>query len=433
MDAKSVIIKKRLGKELSQEEIKYFIAGVTKGDISEAQLAALISYIYVNGLNKTEILNFCNAMANSGDIIDLKDISDNIVVKHSTGGVGDKSSLVLMPVMAALDLKYPQISNKGYGATGSLVERFESIPGFDANIPLDDFKKRIAENGVAIMTQDLHLAPAESKMFKVRNSIGCGDSLPLIALSLMSMKIASGGDKFVFDITCGRGSYIKTQKQAKKVASLLVDLGKDLGKKTHCIITNMDEPIGYAIGHTLEMKEVISSLKGSMPQDLGEKVVTIGSVMLALGTNSKDLDHNAAMIKEVIKNGSAFYKFKQLIQAQYGNVEYIENPDRLGEALHKMPVYSTGDGYVESIDVDMVGSISHYLGTGRMSQDDILNRGAGILLNKKIGDEVTVGEPVAYVYSDDEKKVLSAAQNLTEGFTYTHKKPVVKSKILEVI
>ncbi len=433
MDAKTIIIKKRQSKELTRDEIRYFVAGVTKGDISDAQFAALISYIYTAGLTESEILHFCVALADSGEKIDLSDISNNIVLKHSTGGVGDKSSLILMPVMAALGLKYPQVSNRGFGVTGSLLERFECIPGFDSDISVDDFKRRVAENGVAIMAQNLNLAPAEAKLFKIRTAIGASDSLPLVALSLMSMKLASGGDKFVFDITCGRGTYIKTKEQAKRIAHLLIRLGKSLNKETRCVITSMDEPIGYAIGQALELKEVISSLRGSMPQDLGEKVVALGSVMLALGTDNKNIEQNSNMIREVIKNGQAYNKFIQLIKSQYGNIDFIENPDKLTESYHKMPVFASDDGFVEEIDTDMVGSLAHYLGAGRIKNEDLLSRGAGILLIKKIGDEVKSGEVVAYVFADEEKKVMSATQNLTDAFKYTKKKPQVKSKILEVM
>ena len=400
MDAKSVIIKKRQNKELTRDEIRFFIGGVTKGDISDAQFAALISYIYTNGLTEKEILEFCTAMAQSGDVLDLSEISNNIVVKHSTGGVGDKSTLILMPVMAALGLKYPQISNKGFAITGSLIDRLECIPGFDADIPVSEFKKNVSEIGLSIMAQDLNIAPAESKLYKLRNAVACNDSLPLVALSLMSMKLATGGDKFVFDITCGRGTYIKTREQAKRIAQLLVKLGKSLNKETRCIITNMDEPIGYALGQNLEIIEVINSLKGNMPQDLGEKVVAIGSVMLALGTENKNLDKNAEMIKEVIKNGSAYNKFVEFVKAQYGNLEYIEDTTKFKEAHHKMPVYATDDGYIESIDIDMVGSLAHYLGMGKLRHDEEISKASGILLQKKIGEEVTSGEIIAYVYSD---------------------------------
>ncbi len=433
MDAKSVIIKKRQNKELTRDEIRFFIGGVTKGDISDAQFAALISYIYINGLTEKEIVEFCTAMAHSGDVLDLSEISNNIVVKHSTGGVGDKSSLILMPVMAALGLKYPQISNKGFAITGSLIDRLECIPGFDADITVEEFKKNISQIGVSLMAQDLNIAPAEAKLYKLRNSIGCNDSLPLVALSLMSMKLATGGDKFVFDITCGRGTYIKTREQAKKIAQLLVKLGKALNKETRCIITNMDEPIGYALGQNLELKEVINSLKGNMPQDLGEKVVAIGSVMLALGTDNKNLDKNAEMIREVIKNGSAYNKFVEFVKAQYGNLEYLENPDKIKEAHNKMPVYATDDGYIESIDIDMVGSLAHYLGMGKLRHDEEISKASGILLQKKIGEEVKSGEVIAYVYADNEKKIMSAVQNLTESYTYTKKKPQVKSKVLDII
>lgn len=433
MDIKSIIQKKREKKELNRDEIRYFVGKYGKDEITDAQAAALMSYIYINGLTETEILELVKAMAESGTVIDLSEISDNIVDKHSTGGIGDKVTIILMPVIAALGIPVAKVSSRGYGISGGTIDKLESIPGFDPDITLDEFKENIKRVGVSIIEQNFNLAPVENKMYKLRNQIGCSNSLPLIAASLMSLKMATGGNKFVFDITCGRGTYIKTREEAKRLAKLLNRLGKSLGKEVGCVITSMDEPLGYAIGHNLEMQETIASLRGSMPQDVGEVVIALGSVMLSLATNNKNLDQNAMLIRETIKSGKAYEKFKEMIAAQYGSLEYVEHPEKFPEAKCIMPVYSTESGTIASIDADMVGSIAIYLGAGRMKNQEEINRKAGIVLKKKIGDKVSSGEIVAYIHTDDESKVLGATKNLQEAFVVTNKKLNSKSRVLEIL
>ena len=251
MDIKSIIARKRAKKELTKDEIKIFIGKYTKGEISDAQAAALLSYIYVNGLTEREIVDFTVEMANSGDTIDLSQISNNIVDKHSTGGVGDKVTLILMPIIASLGLPVAKISSRGFGISGGTIDKLESIPGYDSEISLNEFKENVEKVGVSIIHQSLNLAPAESKIYKLRNEIGCGDSLPIIAASLMSLKVASGSNKIVFDITCGNGTYIKTREEARRLAKLLKRLGILLGKDVGSVITSMDEPLGYSVGHIL--------------------------------------------------------------------------------------------------------------------------------------------------------------------------------------
>lgn len=433
MDIKSIIQKKREKKELNRDEIRYFIGKYTRDEITDAQAAALMSYIYINGLTETEILELVKAMAESGTTIDLSEISDNIVDKHSTGGVGDKVTIILMPVIAALGIPVAKISSRGYGISGGTIDKLESIPGFDADITIDEFKEIVKRVGVSIIEQNFNLAPAESKMYRLRNQIACSDSLPLIAASLMSLKLATGGNKYVFDITCGKGTYIKTKDDAKRLAKLLNRLGKSLEKEVGCVITSMDEPLGYAIGHNLEIQETISSLRGSMPQDVGEVVIALGSVMLSLATDCKNLDQNAATIRETIKSGKAYQKFKEMVAAQYGNLEYVEHPEKFQEAKYIMPVYATSSGIIESIDADMVGSIANYLGAGRMKNHEEINRKAGIVLKKKIGDVVTSGEIVALIHTDDESKVIGATKNLQEAFITTTKKLSNKSRVLEIL
>lgn len=433
MDIKSIIRKKRLKEELTKDEMKYFIGKLQKGEISMSQAAAVMSYIYINGLTKDEILNLSINMAESGDMIDLSDISDKIVDKHSTGGIGDKATILLMPILAALDIPVAKLSSRGYGISGGTIDKLESIPGFKTDLSIEEFKYNVKTVGACIMNQGFNFAPAEGKMYKLRNEIACENSLPIIAASLMSLKLATGSNKIVFDITCGKGTYIKDREEARRLAKLLVRLGKDLNREVSCVITNMNQPLGYSIGHNLEMKETIMALRGIISEDLGNVVEALGSIMIALATENKNLDENARKIKEVIKSGAAFEKFKEMVAAQGGDTDYVEDPEIFKKSKYIMPVLSTESGTIESIDADIVGSIAVYLGAGRMKNEGEINRTAGITLNKKIGDTVTVGETLAYIHTDEDTKINGTTQNLNEAFVITNKKINNKQRILEII
>ena len=433
MDIVSIIKKKRVKQELNEDEIRYFVSKLTKDEITSAQAAALMSYIYINGMTEDEILLLSKAMATSGDTIDLSEIADNIVDKHSTGGIGDKATLLLMPILASLDVPVAKISNRGYGITGGVIDKLESIPGFKTDLTTDEFMSNIKKVGVSIMDQGLNLAPAERKIYKLRNEIACEDSLPIIASSLMSLKLATGSNKIVFDITCGRGTYIKTDEEAKRLAKFLIRLGKLLDKEIVCVITNVNQPIGTSIGDNLEMKETIMALRGIISEDLGNVVEAIGSVMIALSTENKDLEKNSQMIKETIKSGKAFEKFKEMVKAQGGDTKYVDDPEMFERSRYIMPVLSTETGTVESIDPDIIASIAIYLGAGRMKKEGDINRTAGITLNKKIGDMVMVGETLAYVHTDDDSKINGTTQQLKEAFKITNKKINYNSKVLEII
>lgn len=433
MDIKSIIRKKREKKELTKDEIRYFVGKLVKGEITEAQAAAVLSYIYINGLTEDEILHLSVAMAESGDMIDLSDISENIVDKHATGGIGDKATILLMPILAALEIPMAKVSSRGYGVSGGTIDKFESIPGLKTDFSIEEFKYNIKNVGACIMNQGLNFAPAEGKVYKLRNQVACENSLPIIASSLMSLKIATGSNKIVFDITCGKGTYIKTHEEAKRLAKLLVRLGKSLGKEVACVITDMNQPIGYSIGHNLEMKETVMALKGIISRDLADVVEALGSVMIALASESKDLNANVQMIREVLNSGKAYEKFKEMVGNQGGDVSYIEEPEMFENSKFVIPVLSTETGVVESIDADIIGSIATYLGAGRMKDTGKINRTAGITINKKIGDTVTVGETLAYLHTEDDSKVSGPTQILREAFSITNKKLNMKSRVLEII
>ena len=433
MDIKSVIRKKREKKELTRDEIRYFVGKLMKEEITEAQAAALLSYVYINGFTEDEILHFSVAMAESGDMIDLSDISENIVDKHATGGIGDKATILLMPILAALDIPVAKISSRGYGVSGGTIDKLESIPGLKTDITIEEFKRNIKNIGGCIMNQGLNFAPAEGKIYKLRNQVACEHSLPIIASSLMSLKIATGSNKIVFDITCGKGTYINTHEDAKRLAKLLVRLGKSLGKEIACVITDMNQPIGYSIGHNLEMKETIMALKGIISKDLADVVETLGSIMMALATDSKDLNANVQVIREVLSSGRAYEKFKEMVAAQGGSLKYVEEPENFETSKFSIPVLATETGVVESIDADIMGSVATYLGAGRMKETGQINRTAGITMNKKIGDSVSVGEPLAFLHTDDDSKINGPTQILREAFSITTKKLNTNSRVLEVI
>ena len=319
MDISSIIAKKRIAGprgELNKDEIKYFVGKWVKGEIKDSQAAALMSYIYTNGLTEDEIIRFVLEVGNSGDVLDLSQISDNIVDKHSTGGVGDKVTLILLPVIAALGLPVAKISSRGLGISGGTIDKLASIPGFKSNISIQEFQDNVKNIGISIVSQDLNLAPAENKFYKLRNEISCRDSIVLIAISLMSLKIATGSNKIVFDLSCGKGTYLDSREDARRLGKLLVRIGKALNKQVGYIITLMDEPVGNSVGNILEIQETIKALNGNMSKDVEDTVVSLASIVLNLAYGEKDLTLNAAKVLNVIRSGQALTKFKQMVIAQ---------------------------------------------------------------------------------------------------------------------
>lgn len=435
MDINSIIAKKRIAGprgELDKDEIKYFVGKWMKGEIKDSQAAALMSYIYTNGLTEDEIIRFVIEVGNSGDVLDLSEISQKIVDKHSTGGVGDKVTLILLPVIAALGLPVAKISSRGYGISGGTIDKLASIPGFKSNISIQEFKDNVQNIGISIVSQDLNLAPAEGKFYKMRNEISCRDSIVLIAISLMSLKIATGSNKIVFDLSCGKGTYLDSREDARRLGKLLVRIGKALDKQVGYIITLMDEPVGNSVGNILEIQETIKALNGNMSKDVEDTVVSLASIVLNLAYGEKDFSLNAAKVLNVIRSGQALTKFKQMVIAQGGNPEYIESPDRLPKAKMVLPVFATNSGYISRIDADICGSIARYIGAGRMNDEHEIDNTAGLAIQKKIGDEVQVGEVIAYVHTNDKSKAEGAVKNLADAFEYSEKPIKIKSRVLEM-
>ena len=314
MNILEIIAKKRDKKELTKEEIEYFVKEYTKGTIADYQASALIMAIYINGMNEREAKDLSLSMAYSGDVLDLSELGDNIVDKHSTGGVGDKVSIILLPIIASLGIPVAKMSGRGLGFTGGTVDKLESIPGYRTNIPIDEFIENVKKIGISMIGQTLNLAPADKKLYALRDTVSCVESIPLIASSIMSKKIASGANKIVLDITVGKGAFMKTQENAQELAELMTKIGNLAGKEVICVFTKMDEPLGKAVGNSLEVKEAINFLKGFMPKDLKDVVFELGANMLKLAGFGEDLNKNKDMIIENIINGKAYEKLIQMVK-----------------------------------------------------------------------------------------------------------------------
>ena len=404
MNIQEIIAKKRDKKELEKDEIEFFIKEYTKGEITDYQAAALVMAIYINGMTDKETTDLTLAMAYSGDVLDLSDLGE-VIDKHSTGGVGDKITLILMPVIASLGLPVAKMSGRGLGFTGGTIDKLESIPGYNTSISIEKFKENVKNIGISLMGQTLNLAPADKKLYALRDTISCTESITLIASSIMSKKIAAGANKIVIDVTCGSGAFMKTKEDALSLAKIMTSIGKLAGKKTVCIITPMDEPVGLAVGNTLEVIEAIDILKNKyMPKDVENIITELGSNMLYLANKVQDLEEGKRLILDNIKNGKAYEKFKELVQNQGGDISYIENTDKFEKAKYIVPIIADKEGIISKIDAYEIGKLSCYLGAGREKKEDSINNKVGFVFNKKVGDKVNTGDIIGYIHSDDEEK-----------------------------
>ena len=410
MNILEIIAKKRDNKELTKEEIEYFIKEYTKGTVADYQASALVMAIYINGMNEREATDLSIAMAYSGDVLDLSKLGNNIVDKHSTGGVGDKVSIILLPIIASLGIPVAKMSGRGLGFTGGTVDKLESILGYRTNIPIDEFIENVQKVGISMIGQTLNLAPADKKLYALRDTISCVESIPLIASSIMSKKIASGANKIVLDVTIGKGAFMKTKEDAQKLADLMTKIGNLAGKEVVCVFTPMDEPLGKAVGNSLEVKEAINFLKGFMPKDLKDVVFELGAYMIKLAGLGEDLEKNKDMIIENIINGKAYEKLIQMVQNQGGDIDYINNTSKFENAKFILPVESKTRGIVKEINAEEVGKLACLLGAGRLKKEDKIDNTAGIILNKKNGDYVEEKEILAYIHTNKEE-VLEYAKN----------------------
>ena len=414
MNILEIIAKKRDGKELSKEEIEHFVKGYTNGNIADYQASALVMAIYINGMNEREATDLSIAMAYSGDVLDLSRLGSNIVDKHSTGGVGDKVSIILLPIIASLGIPVAKMSGRGLGFTGGTVDKMESIPGYRTNIQVDEFISNVEKVGISMIGQTMNLAPADKKLYALRDTISCVESIPLIASSIMSKKIASGANKIVLDVTVGKGAFMKTQEEAHKLAELMIKIGNLAGKEVVCVFTKMDEPLGNSVGNTLEVIEAVNFLKGYMPKDLKDVVFELGAQMIKLAGFGDDIENNKAKMQENIINGKAYEKLIQMVQNQGGDISYLNDTNKFEKAKYIIPVESKTSGIIKEINAEEVGKVACFLGAGRLKKEDKIDNSAGITLNKKVGDYVEEKEVIAYINTNYEEKIDYAKSKILE-------------------
>lgn len=433
MNIQEIIMKKRDKQELTREEIHYFITEYVNENVTDYQAAALVMAIYLNGMTKEETTNLTLEMANSGEILDLSSIGKTVVDKHSTGGVGDKITIVLMPIIASLGIPVAKMSGRGLGFTGGTVDKLESIPGYNTAVEMEQFIKNVKEIGISVIGQTANLAPADKKLYALRDAINCIDNKSLIASSIMSKKIAAGAEKIVLDVTVGSGAFMQTKEDAIQISKIMKDIGDLANRETVCVLTNMDEPVGKAVGNTLEILETIECLKGNIPEDIKEIILTLGSYIIKLSGEGDNLEENRNKILENIYNGKAYIKFLELVQKQNGDINYIENPENFEKAKYIIPVYSEQTGYIEKLDARQVGITSVHLGAGRVKKEDGIDYAVGIWLEKKTGDKVNIGDVLAYVHANNEEKAAEAVKDLKQAYKITEN-PVEKPEhILGVI
>ncbi|NLI67409.1 MAG: pyrimidine-nucleoside phosphorylase [Bacilli bacterium] len=396
-----IIVKKRDGYPLAKAEIDFFVHGYANGEIPDYQASALLMAIYFQGMDDEESAHLTMAMARSGDMLDLSEIDGVKVDKHSSGGVGDKTTLCLIPLVASCGVPIPKMSGRGLGHTGGTIDKLEAIEGFNVEMTKEQFIRQVNDIGLAIIGQSENLAPADKKLYSLRDVTATVNSIPLIASSIMSKKIASGADKIVLDVKVGSGAFMKDVNSARKLAKTMVEIGKNVGKETVALLTNMDEPLGFAIGNALEVKEAILALKGEGPKDLTELMLELGAHMVVLGEKADSLEEAKAMLKTNIENGKALQYFKRLVEAQGGNAEVIDTLS-FKEATYQIDVFAKEAGYVAEIAADELGRASMLLGAGRRTKDDVIDLSVGLYLHKKVGDRVTKGEVLCTIHANDE-------------------------------
>ncbi|MGG1633842.1 pyrimidine-nucleoside phosphorylase [Paenibacillus sp. MCAF9] len=397
-----LIEKKRDGGELTTEEINFIIEGYTKDEIPDYQVSALAMAIFFKDMTERERADLTMAIVNSGDTIDLSAIEGVKVDKHSTGGVGDTTTLVLAPLVAALDIPVAKMSGRGLGHTGGTIDKLEAIAGFHVEIGKDEFVNLVNKDKIAVIGQSGNLTPADKKLYALRDVTATVDSIPLIASSIMSKKIAAGSDAIVLDVKTGAGAFMKTVEDAKELAHAMVSIGNNVGRKTMAVISDMSQPLGLAIGNALEVKEAIDTLQGKGPKDLEELCLALGSQMVFLANKASSLEEAEEMLKEVIRNGKALEKFKSFIANQGGDPSVVDHPEKLPQAPYLIEVPAKADGVVTEIIADEIGTAAMLLGAGRATKESEIDLAVGLMLNKKIGDAVKTGESLVTIHSNRE-------------------------------
>jgi pyrimidine-nucleoside phosphorylase len=412
MNAIDVIAHKRDGEELEQEQIEFFVQGYTRGDIPDYQAAAWLMAVFLNGMTDRETIDLTFAMAHSGDMLDLKDIAPVTVDKHSTGGVGDKVSLVVAPLVAACGMPVAKMTGRGLGFSGGTVDKLESIPGYRTDLNDAEFRAQIAKIGGVLTGQSADLAPADRRLYALRDVTGTINSIPLIVSSIMSKKIAAGADAIVLDVKVGHGAFMKTLKDAETLAEAMVHLGTQVGRRVVALIADMNQPLGWAVGNALEVKEAITTLHESGPADLREHCLVIAAEMLALGGKAADKNEALALAMDTLSSGAAWQKFRELIEAQGGDVRAIEEPGRLPKAKLIDPVPAPRSGYLAELNAVEVGAAVVELGGGREQKGDPIDHSVGVVVHYKVGDLVQKGTPLFTVHAGDEAKLAVARERV---------------------
>lgn len=426
-----LILKKRNGGELSREEIAFFVEGYTKGEIPDYQVSALMMAIYFQKMNEQETLALTMAMAGSGDMLDLSQIQGVKVDKHSTGGVGDKTSLALAPMVAACGLPVAKMSGRGLGHTGGTIDKLESFPGFTTSLTRQQFLDNVNRIGIAIMGQTADLAPADKKLYALRDVTATVDNMSLIASSIMSKKLAAGAEAIVLDVKTGSGAFMKQEADARALGEEMVRIGRNAGRRMSAVISDMDQPLGRAVGNALEVKEAIETLQGGGPEDFRELCLVLGSQMLMAGEKARSREEAEKILKGVIQDGSALEKLAQFVEAQGGNPQAVYRPELLPRADIVKTVPAPVSGYVSHIACDEVGICSLILGGGRETKESRVDLSVGLVLNKKVGDYVEVGEPLALIHANREERAAEAERRFLAavaiGGTAPEKRSLIKT------
>lgn len=426
MQAYEVIVKKRDGLELTTEEINYFIRGLSTGEIPDYQVSAMTMAIYFRGMTSRELSDWTMAMVNSGATMDLSEISGIKADKHSSGGVGDKTTILLAPWIAACGVPIAKMSGRGLGHTGGTIDKLEAIPGFQTSLSKEQFIKNVNEIGVAVAGQTGNLVPADKKLYAIRDVTGTVDSIPLIASSIMSKKIAAGADAIVLDVKVGSGAFMKSVEDAKALAKAMVSIGTSLNRNTVAIISNMNQPLGNAVGNAIEVVEAIEALKGNGPEDLMELMYALGSQMLIVSGKIKTLEEGTVLMQEILKSGAALEKLKEMIRAQGGDANVVEDYTLLPQAGYTMEIPAPETGYISDIMAQEIGLAVKIIGAGREKMDDVLDLSSGVYLKKKVGDHAEKGEPIAILYGNNTEKMQEASLRIQKAYGYsTEKLPVL--------
>lgn len=427
-----IIENKRNGKELTGEEIEFFVKGYTDGKIPDYQASAFCMAVYFKGMTEKETVILTKAMANSGDTVDLSMFGTLSADKHSTGGVGDKTSLIVAPIVSSLGGKVTKMSGRGLGHTGGTVDKLESIPGYKTTLSGDEFISQVEKVGMAIIGQSGNLTPADKKLYALRDVTATVDSIPLIVSSIMSKKIAAGSHNIVLDVKCGSGAFMKTIEDAEILASEMVKIGKGCGRNTAALITDMDRPLGSAIGNSLEVIEAVKVLCGELNNDLKEVCVSLATELISL-VFSVPQSEALSMVNDAIDSGKAFSKMKEWISAQGGDVSFIENTDKFPKAQFSFNILAESDGYISSMDTEKIGLASVNLGAGRECKEDAIDFSAGIMIFKKTGDKIEKGDIIATLFTNNKSSLEYADKMYRSSLTVSSEKSKTKPLIYKVI